>query len=73
MLQKKKATTVVTLSVMGIRSDGSIEDELNYEWIEDSKYIEDLVKIKKRRLKVKKYRSEVKILDLNRQQIKEWG
>lgn len=58
---------------MGIRSDGSIEDELNYEWIEDSKYIEDLVKIKKRRLKVKKYRSEVKILDLNRQQIKEWG
>ena len=74
VLAKKKASSVVTLSIVGVRSDGSLEDELNYEWIEQSKYIDDLVKIRqKSKLKVRKYKSEIKIFDLNRQQIKEWG
>lgn len=74
VLAKKKASSVVTLTIVGVRSDGSLEDELNYEWIEQSKYIDDLVKIRqKAKLKVRKYKSQIKIFDLNRQQIKEWG
>ena len=73
ILEKKRANTVVTLSIIGIRSDGTLEDELNYEWIEEGKLLEDLAKIRRSKLKVKKYKSEVKIFDLNLQQIKEWS
>jgi hypothetical protein len=64
---------VITLSILSIRADGTLCDELNYEWISDNKQIEDLVEIKlKLKLKIKKYRNEIKAFDLNRQQIKSW-
>lgn len=71
LITNKGNNSVITLSVISMRADGSLNDELNYEWIDESKYIEDVIAIKqKTKLKVKKLKDSVKVFDLNRQQIK---
>jgi hypothetical protein len=58
LLTRKVRSTVITLSVITMRADGSLGDELNYEWINEGHFIEDLIKIKeKSKLKVKKYKA----------------
>jgi hypothetical protein len=40
LLNSKQKNTVITVSIMAIKSDGSLEDEFNYDWVNKSEYIE---------------------------------
>lgn len=35
IIAKKQNHTVVTLSILGIKSNGNLIDELNFEWLEE--------------------------------------
>lgn len=70
-LASKRNNTVVSLSIMGIKGNGSLTDELDYEWLEETEDIEKAIRDKVP-LKVTKEKKEVKTFDLNRQQILNW-
>ena len=46
MIQKKKSHTIITLSILGVKFNGALIDELNFEWLEEqeskSKTVQEL-------------------------------
>ena len=44
MLNSKKSNTIISLSILGIRPNGSLTDELDYEWLEETEDISKIIK-----------------------------
>ena len=45
-LSTKRSNTIISLSIMGVKPNGALTDELDYEWLEETENIENAIKEK---------------------------